>query len=121
MQPIKKQLKKYVALCVNDAVYKSKFEKLRRVSKSEEWKIVVELLWMMKNEMAIELLQSTKYTNSSDEQKDITQKVYHNISEWIDFLTNPTVWVQKKGLLQTLTYKLKGEAKANPDKEKQNG
>ena len=121
MQPIKKQLKKYVTLCVNDSAYEARLDKLRRVVKSDEWKIVVELLWMMKNEMAIELLQSSKYTKASNEEKDVTQKVYHNISEWIDFLTSPTNWVQKKGLLQTLTYKLKGEAKANPEKEKQNG
>ena len=109
MQPIKKQLKKYITYCANDDEYKRKFGQLARVASSEDWKVVIEILWSIKNEMAIELLQSAKYTKDSAESKDIKQKVYHNICEWIDFLTNPKVWVGKKGMVQMLTQKLKGD------------
>lgn len=105
MTPIKKQLKKYIAYCANDEEYQRKLNNLIRVVKSDEWKTVIQILWSIKNEMAIELLQSQKHTKDSVESKDVTQKVYHNISEWIDFLTDPKAWVRKKGMIQTLTLK----------------
>ena len=114
MQPVKRQLKKYLSLCSTDEEYQRRMVNLIRVTKSEDWKIVIQILWTIKNEMAIELLQSQKYTKDSPESKDVTQKVYHNISEWIDFLTNPSNWIRKKGMIQILTSKLKG---VKPEKE----
>lgn len=114
MTPVKKQLKRYVTSCANNEQYQRDIERLTRVATSEEWKIVVQLLWMIKNEMAIELLQSANYTKDSPESKDVRQKVYHNINEWIDFLTNPKQWIGKKGMLQILTAKLKG---AKPERK----
>lgn len=109
MTPVKKQLKKYIASCSANDEYQRQLESLSRVVSSPEWKIAVGLLWNIKNEMAVELLQSKKYTEDSSESKDVTQKVYHNIAEWIDFLTNPRIWVQKKCKIQILTNKLKGQ------------
>ena len=108
MEPVKTNLKKFVLVCANDDEYKRKLGNLARVLKSDEWKIVVEILWTIKNDMAIELLQSSKYTKDDISSKDLTQKVYHNISEWIDFLTNPIYWVRRKGMIQNLTQQLKG-------------
>ncbi len=109
MTPVKKQLKKYITACGSSEEHQRQLESLSRVVASPEWKVVIQLLWTMKNEMAIELLQSQNYTKDSMESKDVTQKVYHNISEWIDFLTNPKGWIRKKGMIQILTNKLKGE------------
>jgi len=114
MQPVKKQIKKYITYCASNEEYQRKYGQLVRVASSAEWKVAIEILWMIKNEMAIELLQSSKYTKDSVESKDVTQKVYHNISEWIDFLTNPKEWVRKKGMVQLLTQNLKG---AKPEKK----
>lgn len=119
MQPVRKQLKRFVALCNTNEEYSRKLDILSRVSTSAEWKVVIEILWMIKNEMAIELLQSSNFTKESLETKDITQKVYHNISEWIDFLTRPKMWIAKKCRLQLISNNLKG---AKPErKEKSNG
>ena len=74
-------------------------------------------MWNIKNELAIELLQSSKYTKDDQQSKDVTQKVYHNIAEWIDFLTQPANWIAKKGQIQLLT-KFKG---VKPEKEKKHG
>ncbi len=109
MTPVKKQLKRYISSCATNDEYQRQLESLSRVVSSPEWKVAIGLLWTIKNEMAIELLQSDKYTKDSAESKDIKQKVYHNIGEWIDFLTNPRTWVQKKGRIQMLTKKLKGD------------
>jgi len=119
MQPVKKHLKKFVTASMANDEFKRKLDTLTRVSKSDEWRIVIELLWGIKNEMAIELLESSVYMKDTSEAKDIKQKVYHNISEWIDFLTNPVRWVGKKARIQLLSEKLKG---VKPErKEKQNG
>lgn len=118
-QPVKKHLKKYITYCQNNEEYQRQLEKIIRVVKSEEWKIVIQLLWAIKNEMAIELLHSSKFTKDDKESKDVTQKVYHNIGEWIDFLADPRKWIRKKSMIQLMTQKLKG---AKPErKEKQNG
>jgi len=116
MTPVKKQLKRYISSCATNDEYQRQLGQLTRVASSKEWQIVIQLLWMIKNEMAIELLQSAKHTKDSCESKDVTQKVYHNISEWIDFLTNPKVWIRKKGMIQMLTNKLKG---AKPERKEQ--
>jgi len=108
MQPVRKQLKRFVTLCNNDEEYQRKLGVLQRAGRSEEWKIVIEILWNIKNEMAIELLQSSNFTKESEETKDITQRVYHNIAEWIDFLTQPNRWIAKKGRIQLLSNQLKG-------------
>jgi len=105
MQVVKKQLKRFVSHCANDDEYKRKLDGLILAAKSESWKTVIELLWGIKNEMAAELLTNVKYTNLSESEKDRIQAVYHNISEWIDFLTNPRSWVQKKGLIQIFNFK----------------
>ena len=106
MQPVKKQLRQFTKVCLTNDEYNRKLESLIHASKSEPWKVVIEILWSIKNEMAIELLSNAKFTNKDKTEKDMTQKVYHNISEWIDFLTNPRLWVQKKGVIQNLTSRL---------------
>lgn len=116
MQPVKKQLKRFIVYFQNDEEYMREYEALVHVSKSEQWQIVTKILWSIKNEMAIELLQSSKYTKGDLESKDVTQKVYHNISEWIDFLVNPALWVKKKGKIQMLTQKFKGEVQSKPER-----
>jgi hypothetical protein len=114
MRPVRRQLKRYITTCSTNEEYQRKLEQLIRIARSEEWKIVVQILWTIKNEMAIELLQSQKYTKDTIESKDVTQKVYHNISEWIDFLTSPREWIGKKGMIQILTQRLKG---AKPERK----
>ena len=100
MQPVKKQLKQFVLACQTEEEYQRMLRDLVLVSKSKEWKTAIAVLWEIKNQMAIELLESPKFTKQSETDKDITQRVYHNISEWIDFLTRPAQWVQKKSLIQ---------------------
>ena len=119
MQPVRKQLKRFVLLCNTNEEYQRKLGILTRAAKSEEWKIVIEILWSIKNEMAIDLLESSGFTKKTREEKDTTQRVYHNISEWIDFLTNPMRWVAKKGRIQLITNNLKA-VKAER-KESKNG
>jgi hypothetical protein len=109
MTPVKKQLKRYITTCGTNEQYQRDLSKLVRIATSQEWKIVIQLLWTIKNEMAVELLQSANYTKDSAESKDVKQRVYYNISEWIDFLTNPKQWIGKKGMIQILTSKLKGD------------
>ncbi len=121
MQPVKKQLKRFVAICQNNAEYQRKLEGLVRVVKSPEWAFVIQILWSIKNEMAIELLESSKYTKDSQESKDVTQKVYHNIGELIDFLTDPRNWISKKGMIQMLTPTLKGKVNEPERKEQHHG
>ena len=103
---VNRQLKKYVQFCSSNEEYQRKLVALERVTKSEEWKYVVQILWSIKNEMAIELLESAKFTELPPDEKDKLQTVYSNINEWINFLTSPMSWVRKKGMIQMLTTKL---------------
>ena len=114
MQPVRKQLRRYVQLCANNDEYQRRLVDLTAVAKSPEWKYVVQILWTIKNELAIELL-STKFTALTPDEKDRTQAVYANINEWINFLTSPMSWVRKKGMIQLLTSKFKGEVKTQSD------
>ena len=116
MRPVKKQLKKFANICSSNDEYKRQLANLQAATKSKEWEFVIQILWSIKNHMAIELLDDAKYTKSSPEDKDITQRVYHNINEWIDFLTNPTGWISKKGLLQRIVPDLKKVSERNAGK-----
>jgi hypothetical protein len=98
-RPAKEALKNFVLICYSDEEYQRKLVSLERAARSKEWSIVIELLWTMKNNMASTLLTSDKLTQSDPQQKDITQQVYHEVNEIIDFLTSPTKWIGKKGLL----------------------
>lgn len=102
MQVVKKQLRKYVQLCASDAEYQRRLEAINAVVKSDQWKYVIQILWMIKNEMAIELLESKKFTALPPDEKDRVQTVYANINEWINFLTAPMKWVRKKGMIQKI-------------------
>jgi hypothetical protein len=108
--PVTRQLKRYVQICANNDEYQRRLHAIEQVVRSEEWKYVIQILWTIKNEMAIELLESNKFTALPPDEKDKTQTVYASINEWINFLTNPMGWVKKKGLIQLLTSKFKGEA-----------
>jgi hypothetical protein len=107
--PVTKHLRKYVEICGSNDEYQRRLSDIDRVVKSEEWKYVIQILWTIKNEMAIELLESPKFTALSPDEKDKTQTVYASINEWINFLTNPMAWIRKKGMIQLLTSKFKGE------------
>jgi len=100
MKPVAKSaIKNFVLVCSNNEEYERRLTSLIRASKSEEWKVVVELLWNIKNNMASELVASDKLTDMDATQKDIVQRVYHEVNEIIDFLTMPARWIGKKGLL----------------------
>lgn len=109
--PVKRQLKKYVQVCASNDEYQRRLANLDRVVKSEEWKYAIQILWSIKNEMAVEMLESKQFMALSPDEKDRIQTVYANINEWINFLTNPMGWVRKKGMIQLLTSKFKGEFK----------
>lgn len=110
MQSMKRHLKEFVLECTKNEDFQQKLNNLSVVAKSEEWKFAVQILWAIKNAMAVEMLDSQAFTKLTAQDKDITQQVYHNVSEWITFLTNPKGWIRKKGLLQLIESKLKGEA-----------
>ncbi len=118
-QPVRKQLKNFVLLCQNDEEYKRKLASLIAVSNTKEWKTAIELLWSIKNSMATELISSLKHTELTPEEKDIKQRVYHNINEWIDFLASPRKWVAKKGMIQTINSNLKGRQRVEPERKEQ--
>ena len=115
---MKKQLKKFVQLYTNDDTFKAELDSLIFVSKSKEWKTALKILWSVKNQMAMELLDSSKFTEGDVQSKDVTQRVYHNISEFIDFLAQPVTWINKKGRIQMKLQSLKG---VKPEKEIKNG
>ena len=98
-RPAKEAIKNFVLLCYSNEEYERKLVRLERAAKGEDWSIVIEILWTIKNTMASTLLTSDKLTQSDPQQKDITQQVYHEVNEIIDFLTSPTKWISKKGLL----------------------
>lgn len=102
MQVVKKQLRKYVQICASNEEYDRRIKEIEAVVHSEQWKCVVQILWTIKNEMAIELLESSKFTALSPDEKDRTQTVYANINEWINFLTSPLKWVRKNNLIQQI-------------------
>lgn len=111
---VSRQLKKYIQVCSNNEEYQRRILAIERVIKSEEWKYVVQILWAIKNEMAIELLESSKFTALPPDEKDKTQTVYANINEWINFLTNPMAWIRKKGMIQMFTTNLfKGDSQTH--------
>jgi hypothetical protein len=90
---------------------------IEAVVHSEQWKYVIQILWTIKNEMAIELLESKKFTALPPAEKDRIQTVYAGINDWINFLTNPLQWIRKKGMIQQLNLfkgrvRTKGEAQA---------
>ena len=113
--PVNRILRKYVHICESNEDYQRKLVSLDRVAKSEEWKTVIQILWTIKNEMAVEMLESKKFTELSPDEKDKAQKVYSNINEWINFLTNPMGWIGKNGLIGRLTTNLfKGDSQTQP-------
>ena len=111
-QPAKEAIKNFIIVCASDEEYNRRFSSLEFAAKSPEWKTVIEILWGIKNNMASELLASSKLTELDAAEKDIVQRVYHEVNEIIDFLTAPTKWVQKKGLLSLALGKVRKEREA---------
>jgi hypothetical protein len=105
-------LKDFAYLCYTNEEYAQKLVSLERAAKSEQWRIVIEILWSIKNKMASELVSSSKVTKLDATEKDIVQRVYHEVNEIIDFLTNPVKWVGKKGLLARTLATVKKEREA---------
>jgi len=111
-RPAKEAIKNFVLICASDEEYKRKFASLERAMTGPDWKTVVEILWMVKNNMASELLTDNKLTELSAAEKDIVQRVYHEVNEIVDFLTSPSKWVKRKGLLSVALGKVKKEREA---------
>lgn len=110
--PTKETLKNFVLVCYSNEEYARKLVALERASKSDEWRTVIEILWTIKNKMASELVSSRKITELGATEKDIVQRVYHEVNEIIDFLTTPMKWVGKKGLLARTLGNVKKEGEA---------
>jgi len=111
-QPVNQALKEWVAICDTSEEYQQKINNLSRVMKTEEWVVVVEILWSIKNKMASDLLQSHRITMMDSGEKDIVQRVYHEVNEIIDFLTKPVNWISKKGRLTQVLSRVKKEREA---------
>ena len=110
--PAKTALKDFVLVCYSNEEYARKLASLERASKGDDWRTVIEILWTIKNKMASELVASRKITELDATEKDIVQRVYHEVNEIIDFLTAPSKWVSKKGLLARALGNVKKEGEA---------
>lgn len=108
-QPAKRALKEFAYICHSTEEYQQKLVELDRIVKTKEWATVVQILWNIKNKMASDLVGSIKVTNLDPTEKDIVQRVYHEVNEMIDFLTRPLNWVNRKGLLARGLSKVKKE------------
>jgi hypothetical protein len=83
-----------------------------RAMKTEEFKFLVDAILMLRGEMARDMF-SYSYTKSDPIEKDVTQRTYYNVNQILDFLINPTLWVQKKSKLKQAYTNLASKVKPN--------
>lgn len=83
----------------------------------EENKFLVDAILMIRGEMARDFF-SYNYTNSDPIEKDVTQRTYYNVNQILDFLINPTRWVQKKSAIKQAYTNLASKVKPNREEGK---
>ena len=66
-----------------------------RVLNTEEWKFLVNAIYLIKREMSEDMF-SRKYTEMSASEKDVLQKSYYQTMLILEFLTSPKLWIHKR-------------------------
>jgi hypothetical protein len=106
-------VKKYLkALSVNywkTNVDDRKLENYIRMREHPGWDVHKEFLIFMLQQIGNEMLSAT-FTKKDKEEKDILQRTYHNMSEVIRFLLDPTTEGKKQGALLQHNRKIETEA-----------
>ena len=87
--------------------------------KSEPWIFVRDVFLSVKGDMLNDML-SYRFTELPERDKDATQKAYYQISEILDFLSEPNRWIRRKTLKHKI-YDLKGKVVKPNQKGEQNG
>ena len=87
----------FVQLCDTNEEFQRRMVAYETVLKTKQWKFVRDVFLTIKGKMLEDVFSET-FTNLTAEEKDITQKTYHNINEILDFLSNPTRWVRRKSI-----------------------
>ncbi len=66
-----------------------------RALKTEEWSFLVNAIHLIKGTMSVDMF-SAKYTNLSENEKDVVQKTYYQTMLILEFLVNPQGWINKR-------------------------
>lgn len=66
-----------------------------RVLNTEEWKFLINAIHLIKGQMSVDMF-SKQYTDLSESEKDVMQKVYYQTMLILEFLGNPQGWINKR-------------------------
>ena len=73
-----------------------------RVLKSKEWEFVRDTYLTMRSRMLSDML-SAEYTKLDQTEKDVRQRAYFQIDQFLEFMSNPTKWIRyKKRFMPTI-------------------
>ena len=85
--------------------FKRRLDNFDRVSKTDEWKFLQDMILSMKGDIIAELL-SKRFTELPLDQKNTQQIVYYKLMESLNFLASPVKWIKKKSRIQTFNQNL---------------
>lgn len=66
-----------------------------RMLKSQQWSFVRDTYFTVRSRMLSDML-SLEYTNLDQTEKDVRQRAYYQIEQFLDFISNPTKWIRYK-------------------------
>lgn len=98
-------INQFVELYNTNETFQKELEGYDRIIKTKQWKFLMDAFLTIKGTMLNDLL-SERFTNLDVTEKDITQKVYHNITEILDFLSNPEKWMRRKNIYKQFSSNL---------------
>lgn len=77
--------------------FRIKLASYERAIKSKDWEFVRDTLLVIRGTMMRDML-SKPYTRLPKEEKDITQKVYYQLDQLLQFLSDPRKWISSKNM-----------------------
>ena len=98
---MKNLLNQFIELYDTEEEYRRQLANYSHATKSNEWAFFRDTLMMIKGVMASDMF-SRRFTDLDQQEKDVTQKTYHNIDQILTFLLNPGGWIKKRSRWQQL-------------------
>jgi hypothetical protein len=107
-------LREFRVLYSTNTEFKQQLENYQRAVKSKEWKFFKDAVLTVKGMIYVEML-SSRFTNLDPQEKDTLQKVYFEIVQMLEFLSEPLKWIKQKSKWTGFkpTANLQGDGKQN--------
>lgn len=97
---MRNELKIFSDLYTQNDRFREELDQYTRMISSTDFEFFKNCLLTLKGAILSDVF-SRSFTELDQTEKDVEQRVYYKLNQWLDFFVNPRKWMEQKKSLQT--------------------